>query len=225
MTYVDRPEDVDCPLLWGALQAGYQDPRASATLQLFYDSRPVQQCLASCSNNVEVEAGIQNSTLHCPIQSYHLTAPDLSPTYSHLEHGNSISLWTIAAGKVEIKGTINASGAGVFSLGDIYGTVANTINQLPSSSNTNEPGIKKLLTQLQQVVDDPNLSEEDQKQILEQIRTLAEAGQNPQDETMQKKAKKAVGFLKVIAEGIEPTTQLAQVCGKVLPKILLLFGS
>ena len=41
---------------------------------------------------------------------------------------------------------------------------------------------------------------------------------------MQKKAKRAVGFLKVIAEGVEPATKLAQACGKVLPKILLFFG-
>ena len=120
--------------------------------------------------------------------------------------------------------TINNSGAGAFSLGDINGTVANTINQLPSSSDANETEIKELLTQLQQAIDDPNLSEDDQKQTLEQIKTLSEAGQNPKDETMQKKAKKAVGFLKVIAEGIEPATQLAQACGKVLPKILLFFG-
>ena len=126
--------------------------------------------------------------------------------------------------KIEVEGNVNASGAGAFSLGDINATVANTINQLPSSSNPNEPGIKELLTQLQQAVDDLNLSEDNQKQALEQIQTLAEVGQNTQDETMQKKAKKAVGFLKVIADGIEPTTQLAQACGKVLPKILLLFG-
>ena len=120
--------------------------------------------------------------------------------------------------------TINATGAGAFSLGDINGTVANTINQLPSSSNPNESSIKELLTQLQQAADDPNLSEEDQKQTLEQIQTLAEAGQNPQESTMQKKAKKAVGFLKVIAEGIEPATKLAQACATALPKIMLFFG-
>ncbi len=121
-------------------------------------------------------------------------------------------------------GTINASGAGAFSLGDISGTVANTINQLPSSSNPDEPGIKDLLTQLQQAVDDPDLSDDDKKQTLEQLQVLAAAGQNPQNETMQKKAKKAVGFLKVIAEGVEPATKLAKACAKVLPKILLFFG-
>ncbi|MEM8722872.1 MAG: hypothetical protein AAGE84_26910 [Cyanobacteria bacterium P01_G01_bin.39] len=41
---------------------------------------------------------------------------------------------------------------------------------------------------------------------------------------MQKKAKKAVGFLKVVAEGIEPATKLAQVSAKALPKILMFFN-
>jgi hypothetical protein len=68
------------------------------------------------------------------------------------------------------------------------------------------------------------LSQEDKKQTLEQLQILAEVGQNPQDETMQKKAKKAVGFLKAIAEGVEPATKLAQACAKVLPKILAFFA-
>ena len=53
---------------------------------------------------------------------------------------------------------------------------------------------------------------------------MGEAGQNPQDETMQKKAKRVVGFLKVIAEGVEPATKLAKACARVLPKILIFFG-
>ncbi len=120
-------------------------------------------------------------------------------------------------------GTINASGAGAFGLGDISGTVANTINRLSSSSNPEEPGIKDLLIQLQEAINDPQLSQEDKKQTLEQLQILAEAGQNPQDETMQKKAKKVVGFLKAIAEGVEPATKLAQACAKILPKILAFF--
>ena len=121
-------------------------------------------------------------------------------------------------------GTINASGAGAFSLGDIYGTVANTINQLPSSSNPHEPGIKELLNQLHEAIDEPDLSEPKKKSALEQVETLAEAGKNPKDATMKEKAEMAVGFLEVIAKGVEPATLLAQTCTKVLPKILLFFG-
>ena len=46
----------------------------------------------------------------------------------------------------------------------------------------------------------------------------------PQDATMKEKAERAVSLLEVIAKGIEPATQLAQTCAKVLPKILLFFG-
>ncbi len=47
---------------------------------------------------------------------------------------------------------------------------------------------------------------------------------DPQDVTMQSKAEMAVGFLEVIAKGVEPATLLAQTCAKLLPKILLFFG-
>ena len=121
-------------------------------------------------------------------------------------------------------GTINNSGAGAFSLGNINRTVANTIARLPNSANSSESGIKDLLTQLQQAANDQNLTEDDKYQTLEQLEIIAKAGQNPQAETMQKKATRAVGFLQVIAEGLEPASKLAQACAKVLPKILLFFG-
>jgi len=120
-------------------------------------------------------------------------------------------------------GTINNSGAGAFSLGDIHGTVANTINQLQPSSNPEESGIKELLTQLQTAVNDPNLSEDDKQQVLEQVQILAEAGQNLQDETMKKKAERAVSFLEVIAKGVEPASKLAKASANVLPKIITFF--
>ncbi|MEM6614799.1 MAG: hypothetical protein AAF652_21660 [Cyanobacteria bacterium P01_C01_bin.72] len=37
---------------------------------------------------------------------------------------------------------------------------------------------------------------------------------------MQEKAERAVGFLEVIAKGVEPASQLARVCTTALPKIL-----
>ena len=121
-------------------------------------------------------------------------------------------------------GTINASGAGAFSLGDIYGTVANKIEELPSSSNPHEPGIKELLTQLYQAINAPDLSQNDKKDALDQLKVLAEAGKNHQDASSQKKAERAVSILEVITKGVEPATKLAQTCTKVLPKILAFFG-
>lgn len=112
-------------------------------------------------------------------------------------------------------------------LGDsntISGTVAETINQLPASSEPNKPGLKELLVQLQAAINDPNLAEDDKTQALEQIKVLAEAGQNPKNETTQKQAKKAIGFLKVIAEGLPSAATLVVACKDILPAIAHFFG-
>jgi translation initiation factor 1 (eIF-1/SUI1) len=60
---------------------------------------------------------------------------------------------------------------------------------------------------------------------LEQIQSLAEAAQNPKNETMQKKAKKAVGFLKVISEGLEPAGKVVTTIKSIIPAILAFFGA
>jgi len=120
-------------------------------------------------------------------------------------------------------GTINNSGAGAFNLGEISGTVANAINELPPSSNPNEPGLRDLLLDLKATIEDPLLPPDEQEEALEQVKVLAIAGKNPQNETMQKKAKRAVGFLEVIAKGVEPASKLAKACASVLPQITPFF--
>jgi hypothetical protein len=45
------------------------------------------------------------------------------------------------------------------------------------------------LAQLQAAINDPNLADDDKAQALEQIKVLAEAGQNPNNEAAQKQAK------------------------------------
>ncbi len=123
----------------------------------------------------------------------------------------------------DISGDFNAT-TGALNLGEIRGTVAETVNQLPSSSESEKPGIKELLVQLQAAINDPNLTDDDKTQVLEQIKVLAEAGQNPNKETAQKQAKRAMGFLKVIAEGLPSAAQLVKTCQDVLPAIAHFFG-
>gem|GEM_PF-6260953 len=79
------------------------------------------------------------------------------------------------------------------------------------------------MLQLQATIEDPQVSPEDQKTALTQVQILAAAGQNPQEKTMQKKAQQAVGFLEVIAKGVEPTSKLATTCAKILPLIIAFF--
>lgn len=123
--------------------------------------------------------------------------------------------------KIEITGgTVNASGAGALSLGDISGTVANTINQLSDSAKPDEPGIKELLTELQTAIEsETNLSDDDKAEALEQLKTLAEVGQNPQESTMQKAGKTAMKILKGTIASLPSAATLAEACSKLLPAI------
>ncbi len=123
--------------------------------------------------------------------------------------------------KIEITGgTVNASGAGALSLGDISGTVANTINQLSDSAKPDEPGIKELLTELQTAIEaETNLSDEDKAEALEQVKALAEVGKNPQESTMQKTGKTAMKILKGTIAGLPSAATLVEACSKLLPAI------
>ena len=123
--------------------------------------------------------------------------------------------------KIEISGgTIHASGAGALSLGDISGTVANTINQLSDSAKPDEPGIKELLTELQTAIEaETDLSDDDKAEALEQVKTLAEVGKNPQESTMQKAGKTAIKILKGTIAGLPSATTLVEACSKLLPAI------
>ena len=123
--------------------------------------------------------------------------------------------------KIEITGgTVHASGAGALSLGDISGTVANTINQLSDSAKPDEPGIKELLTELQTAIEaETDLSDDDKAEALEQVKALAEVGKNPQESTMQKAGKTAMKILKGTIAGLPSAATLVEACSKLLPAI------
>lgn len=123
----------------------------------------------------------------------------------------------------DIAGDFNASGMAL-NLGDISGTVSNTINQLPDSPQPEQPGIKELLTQLQTAIEtEPNLTTEDKAEALEQVKVLAEAGTNPQQGAMQKLAGTAIKILRGTVAVLPSTAQLVESCNKLLPLITKLF--
>jgi uncharacterized protein YjbI with pentapeptide repeats len=108
---------------------------------------------------------------------------------------------------------------------DISGTVAETINQLPTSPEPDKPGIKELLTQLQTAIEaDTNLTQEDKAEALEQLKALAEAGKNPQEGAMQKTAKTAMKILKGTIASLPSAATLVEACSKLLPAIASLLG-
>ena len=123
--------------------------------------------------------------------------------------------------KIEITGgTVNASGAGALSLGDISGIVTYTLSQLPASPQSDKPGIKELLTQLQAAIEaETNLSDDDKAEALEQVKALVEVGKNPQEGTMQKAGKTAMKILKGTIAGLPSAATLVEACSKLLPAI------
>jgi len=121
-------------------------------------------------------------------------------------------------------GTINASDAAVLNLGDINGTIANTINQLPDS-NSKETEIKELLSQLQEAINStPELGEEEKTEALEQVATLEEAGANPNDGKWKKAAKTATLVFKGIGTSLPQATKFVEACDKILPDLTQLIS-
>ncbi|NER28231.1 MAG: hypothetical protein F6J89_11505 [Symploca sp. SIO1C4] len=113
-------------------------------------------------------------------------------------------------------------------LGDsstISGTVTNTINELPASAESDQPGIKELLIQLQTAIaSESNLDEEDKAEALEQVKLLAEAGKNPSDGAMKKLAKRATTMLKGLIAGLPTAATLVETSKELLPAITNLFN-
>lgn len=105
-------------------------------------------------------------------------------------------------------------------IGAIRGAVTNTINQLPETSQSEQPNLKELLTQLQKAIEtESELPNEDKAEALEQVKTLAEAVQTPEDSNLQKATKTAMKILKGTTSGLSETTKLVLECSKLLPAI------
>jgi hypothetical protein len=123
---------------------------------------------------------------------------------------------------INVGGDVTGS---TLNIGAIRGNVSNTISQLPSSPAPEQPGIKELLAQLQAAIEaEPDLDDEDKAEALEQVKALAEAGQNPQEGSKQKLAKRATTMLKGIVSGLPDAAKLVGEVSKLLPAIAKIFG-
>ena len=110
-------------------------------------------------------------------------------------------------------------------LGAISDSVTNTINQLPSSPDPDSPSIKELLGQLQEAIEsESELPDEDKAEALEQVKTLAEAGQKPENSTLKKAAKTSIKILKGTVASLPDAAQLTEACAKLLPAIATLLA-
>lgn len=124
-----------------------------------------------------------------------------------------------------VGGSVTAGDVAGSSSSHVGGNVSFAINELPSSSESDQPGIKELLTQLQESIEaDPNLSDDDRNDALEQVKDLAEAAQNPNDGGMKEKAKTANRMLGRIMKSVPQATQFLEFCNNLLPLITKAFG-
>ncbi|HEY9650985.1 MAG TPA: hypothetical protein V6C95_10000 [Coleofasciculaceae cyanobacterium] len=113
----------------------------------------------------------------------------------------------------------------VYAGNDISGTVTTTINQLQQTPEPNAMQLMELLRQLQQVIEtEASLNVEDKADALEQVKVLAEAGQNPRENTMQKAARNAIKILRGTATAMPPATEFLKACNTLLPTITQLLG-
>ncbi|NEQ32414.1 MAG: hypothetical protein F6K04_15665 [Leptolyngbya sp. SIO4C5] len=114
--------------------------------------------------------------------------------------------------------------ASTLNLGEISGQVSNQISQLPDTSEPDQPSLKDLLAQLQAAIEqDPELEEVEKAEALSEVGKLAQAGSSPQENVMQRMAKRAAATLKAIAEPLTAASTLATACQNLLPPILALF--
>ncbi|MEA5447432.1 pentapeptide repeat-containing protein [Leptolyngbya sp. CCNP1308] len=118
-----------------------------------------------------------------------------------------------------LSGIVGGNVSGVMNLGTISGNVTNSIGQLPDDS-AEKAELKALLQQLQAAIEaEPALEPGDKAEALTQVQVLAEAGQNPEDDAMQKAAKTAMKILKGTTAGLSETTTFVTECAKLLPAI------
>ena len=156
-------------------------------------------------------------------QTYQHQGDTMSDKSSEIKFGNvGGDIGAFAGGDITgVAGKDITGAAG----GDISGTVTATIGQLQSSDAPEAPKLADLLKQLQTAIEsDANLNDDDKAEALEQVKTLAQAGQSPKEGPMQKTAKTAIIMLKGIFTGLPAVATLVDAGQKLLPAIAQMFG-
>jgi uncharacterized protein YjbI with pentapeptide repeats len=102
--------------------------------------------------------------------------------FSQLVEGNAVQESTDSSRKIQIGdigGDFNASGQAL-NLGDMSGTVTNSISQLQQSTTPKASELAAALKELQIAIEsEPTLPPDDKAEALEQVGKLAKAGENP----------------------------------------------
>ena len=153
-------------------------------------------------------------------QNHHIVGEHYIQGYYRDQNRNNIS-GNARVNAIDIsKGIVNASGAGSFNLGEISGTVTNTINQLPNFEHESEKQeLKELLRQLHSAVLEAELDDEDQEESLKLVQAIAEALQDSQNRKGKRKAKRAMVIIQYIAAGLPPSAAMVTICNQ-LPDLI-----
>jgi len=177
-----------------------KDEQIKEHRQKYTDMKEITSLLASKSINVQVEAKAESKSM----------------TNSN-DSSRKIEIGSVGR-------DFNASGQAL-NLGDISGTVTNTISELPASRESEKPGIKELLKQLQTAIEaEENLTPKNKEKALKQVKVLAEASQNPNDEEKQDLADTAITMLKGLISSLPTVTTLVETCSNLLPMISKFIG-
>jgi len=127
--------------------------------------------------------------------------------------------------KIEIGsvgGDFTASGSAL-NLGDISGTVTNTLNQLSGSPEQQE--LKAYLTELLEAIQsDPALSNDDKLDAKEAVNAIGEAAQAEEPEAQKSAISKASRTLNRMAKAIPDATKFVRSVNKLVPLITGLFA-
>ena len=108
---------------------------------------------------------------------------------------------------------------------DYSGDVQNITQQIPESWQENNKELESLITKLiQAITEDAELDDQEKDEAVNKVETIVQASKKPEDQGLQKKAKRAVTRLETLAKGLEPAGKLARDCGKTLPVIRAFLG-
>ncbi|NJP11197.1 MAG: hypothetical protein HC866_18400 [Leptolyngbyaceae cyanobacterium RU_5_1] len=103
--------------------------------------------------------------------------------------------------------------------------MTSAIRHLPDEPESEQPSLKQLLTQLQQVIEsDADLSDADKADLLEQVQGLATAQQTEEPAQKEGLVRKAKKMFEATLKGLPDTAKIVEACSKLLPMILKTLG-
>ncbi|MEH2078074.1 hypothetical protein [Nostoc sp.] len=130
-----------------------------------------------------------------------------------------------AGGSLNMTGSAIGQSNSITTLGNVSTMVKEIVHKLPDSNDSGEPGIKELLLQLQEAIEEEKtLSAEDKTDLLEQVKALAEAKQSAESDKKEGLARKAKKMFNATLKGLPDTAKIVEASSKLLPMILKALG-